>query len=174
MHRDGETIRAAMPAMGRRRRRLSPARWRRPPGPGPAGGANRRGPGAAAGQAIEPRDPVDALLGAAHDADATVQQIKRQFADGRLTAAELEALGSWLDRVGRLAKTVLDARIDERRVRLSEQQGQLLAGGLEWFLRTSIPTDQHADARQQIGRMLRALGRGEVPGERPAAIEGGP
>lgn len=70
--------------------------------------------------------------------------------------------------MSRIAKTVLDARVDERRTRLSEQQGQLLHKGSEWFVLTSIPTAQHADARQQIAQMLRSLGRGEVPGERPA------
>lgn len=126
-----------------------------------------------AGQVVEQRDPGEALVAAAHDADSMVQRLKGRLATGELTGAELSAFSEWLDRVGRLAKVTMDARIDERRTRISEQQAQLLHRGLDWFIRTSIPAAQHADARQQIAQMLRGFDRGEVPGERPA-IEAGP
>ncbi len=119
-----------------------------------------------AGQVVEQRDPGEALLGAAHDADATVQQIKRQFADGRLTAADLEALGSWLDRVGRLAKTVLDARIDERRLRIDERQARLLADGMMWVI-GQLPAEHREQTRRLAAQMLRSLSAGVVPSGRP-------
>lgn len=126
-----------------------------------------------AGQVVEERDPGEALLAAARDADQMLQRVKGQLDAGRLTGADLTAFGEWIDRVGRLSKLVIDTRLEERRTRLSEQQAKLLVSGLNWFITTSIPTAQHANARQQLAQMLRALDRGEVPGERPA-IEAGP
>lgn len=73
---------------------------------------------------IQLRDPADALLAAATSADGLVQRLQQELDDDeRLTPATLWALGEWLDRVGRLSKLTLDARIDERKVRLSEAQG---------------------------------------------------
>lgn len=129
------------------------------------------GRAALAGQPVEQRDPGEALVAAAADADSMLQRLKSRLATGELTGTELTAFGEWIDRTSRIAKTVLDARIDERRARLTEQQGQLLYAGLDQFVRT-LPADLHAGARRQIAQMLRALGRGEVPGERPA-IEAG-
>ncbi|RZU16431.1 hypothetical protein EV645_3996 [Kribbella rubisoli] len=77
------------------------------------------------GDPIEVRDPGEALLAAATTADGLVQRLQHELAEAeRLAPATLMALGEWLDRVGRLSKTVLDARIDERRTRVSEAQGQ--------------------------------------------------
>lgn len=73
---------------------------------------------------IEVRDPADALMAAAMLADELVQRLHRDLREkGTLNSASLMALGDGLDRVGRLSKVVIDARIDERRVRLSEAQG---------------------------------------------------
>jgi hypothetical protein len=78
--------------------------------------------------AAVPRDPATALLAAAQDADSILQRIKLTIGrDQELTPALLTALGDWIDRTSRVAKLVVDARIDERRTRLSEQQGRILA-----------------------------------------------
>jgi hypothetical protein len=61
-----------------------------------------------AGGEWEDRDPGEALVAAAQDADALVQRLKTQLGGGTLDAASLLALGNWLDRVGQLSKLVLD------------------------------------------------------------------
>lgn len=83
----------------------------------------------AAGADWEERDPGEALMAACADADALVQRLKRQLATSeQIDQASLTAFGEWIDRVGRLSKVVIDARIDERRTRLAEHQGVLLVG----------------------------------------------
>ena len=77
----------------------------------------------ASGEVTVYRDPGEALVSAAVDADQIVQKLKRALESGeQIKAGELRALGEWLDRTGRLAKTVLDARVDERKVRITELQ----------------------------------------------------
>lgn len=84
---------------------------------------------------IEERDPADALLSAATTADKLVQRLTQEMdEEGTLRPATVTALGEWLDRAGRLSKTVLDARIDERRTRVSEAQGIQLLGVLRGVL----------------------------------------
>jgi len=108
------------------------------------------------------------LLAAAHDADEMLQRLKAQLVDGPLTGADLLGLGDWIDRVGRLAKVTLDARIAERKARLTEDQGRLLVGGLTWFI-SQLPLDvpQQAAARALLPPMLRSLSDGVVPSGRP-------
>lgn len=111
---------------------------------------------------IQVRDPAEALLAAATAADGLVQRLQQELAeDERLTPATLWSLGEWLDRVGRLSKTVLDARVDERRTRVSEAQGQLIAtavrqilGGLE------LSPQQQALVPVVVPRVLRAIESG--------------
>ncbi len=77
----------------------------------------------ASGEVTVYRDPGEALVSAAVDADQIVQRLKLALESGeQIKAGELRALGEWLDRTGRLAKTVLDARVDERKVRITELQ----------------------------------------------------
>lgn len=114
------------------------------------------------GELVEQRDPADALLAAAQDADGMLQRLKRDMAEGTLQPAQLLAFGDWIDRTARIAKTVLDARIDERKARLAERDGQLLASGLQWWLR-QVGLDQDPRARSLLGLMLRELGAGRVP-----------
>lgn len=66
------------------------------------------------------------------------------------------------DRVVRFAKVAHDMGIAEAQIRLAEQQGQLLAGGLSWWLeRRGLANDPAA--RADLAVMLRALGEGRVP-----------
>lgn len=88
-----------------------------------------------AGEPWDERDPGEALMAAASDADALVQRLKRQLVTAeQVDHASLTALGEWIDRVGRLSKVVLDARIDERRMRVSERQGTQIAGVIKAIL----------------------------------------
>lgn len=77
------------------------------------------------------RDPATALLAACHDADSILAQLKAQAAgEERLTAATLTAMGDWLDRVTRIAKVVLDARVDARLVQIEEARANLVVGAV--------------------------------------------
>jgi hypothetical protein len=71
------------------------------------------------------------------------------------------------DRIVRFAKTAHDMGIAEAQIRLAEQQGQLLASGLGWFL-AELHLEEDARARELLGVMLRALAEGRAP----QAIEG--
>jgi len=97
------------------------------------------------------RDPSEALIEAAKEADRFAQAVAAAARDrgmpGALTstrvddgarrveiAALLDALGQWLDRVGRLSSAVVTLRLDERRVQLAEAQGQLIEGVIRGIL----------------------------------------
>ncbi len=69
----------------------------------------------------------DVLLGAMNDSHALLQRLKQNIANGSVTAADLTALGEWIDRTARVSKAVVDAGVEERRVRMSEQAGALVA-----------------------------------------------
>jgi hypothetical protein len=125
----------------------------------------------ASGAVTEYRDPGEALVSAAVDADRIVQLLKRSLESGEtLKAGELRLLGEWLDRTGRLAKTVLDARVDERRVRLTEAQlvqaHQLLAAVLVEL--------GHDPGDPDVIAAVESCGRRLVAGERqPLALISG-
>ncbi|MFD8556802.1 hypothetical protein ACFV1N_05875 [Streptosporangium canum] len=81
------------------------------------------------------RDPATALYGAAQDADEVVQRLKATIAErGGLDAASLEAFGTWLDRVSRLSKAVIDSGAHKHQVVLAERQGMLLAQAVRQIL----------------------------------------
>lgn len=120
---------------------------------------------------IEVRDPADALMAAATLADELVQRLHRDLRErGTLNSASLMALGDGLDRVGRLSKVVIDARIDERKVRLSEAQGVQMHRVLVGVL-TDLGHDVSpgSEAAQVVLRHLAPLRAGSL-----RVIEGGP
>lgn len=81
------------------------------------------------------RDPAEVLLGAVADLDAMAQRIKDQIErSGDWTATDYVALRDALEMAARWSKAVLDARVDERRVRIGEQQGQQVAGAIKAIL----------------------------------------
>lgn len=101
---------------------------------------------------IEVRDPGDALLAAAETADELMQRLRIELAkDGTLSPSLLAAIGDWLDRSGRLNKTVLDARLDERSARLLERN-------------TRISELQSQQLREVLRRILTELGHDLTPG----------
>jgi hypothetical protein len=114
------------------------------------------------GEVVEPRSPAEALLAAAADADAMLQRLKRDLVAGALTPAAVMSFGEWIDRTARVTKTVLDAGIDERKTRIAESEGALLAGGLSWLLGV-LQLDHDDRARSLLGYMLRELDAGRVP-----------
>ncbi|MEJ7633848.1 hypothetical protein [Aeromicrobium sp.] len=74
------------------------------------------------------RDAGEILVSTMQDGDTIYQHLYRRFRAGIATDADVAAMGAWVDRTNRLAKTVLDARIEERRTQLAESDGLLVAG----------------------------------------------
>lgn len=79
-------------------------------------------------------DAADVLTSAMNDSHSLLQRLKSNIADGRVTVADLTALGDWVDRAARISKLVVDAGIEERRTRVSEAQGQLLVVAIQQIL----------------------------------------
>lgn len=98
------------------------------------------------GDEFAERDPGEVLLAAVADVDGIVQKLKARIREaGELTPSDLDALGEWLDRASRMARSVLDARVDERRVQVNERQGQLVADvlrGALWDLARMLAAGQ--------------------------------
>lgn len=116
----------------------------------------------------EPRDAGEALAAAAQNGDQVLRSLQlRMELAGELRAHDLEALGQWMDRVSRLSKAVLDARIDVRRAELNEKQGQLVALIIRAiFARLNLSPSQQAISGRVAAEVLRAAAVGG-----PAAIE---
>jgi hypothetical protein len=109
---------------------------------------------------VEVRDPAEALLAAAREADVMAQRLRSRLdANGLLDASSVEALGQWLDRVARISKIVLDARVDERRLRISEARGNYWAAVIKEILAgLALTPEQWSRAdlvvRQSTARVL--------------------
>jgi hypothetical protein len=132
-------------------------------------GANRRVRAAAAARVaaaeaalagLPARDPAEALISAAQEADRIAQGLAvRVRGGGEMVATDLAALGEWLDRVGRLARSVVDSRLDERRVRIDERLGGALAEVIRRVVdQLPLTAEQRDEARPVIARELRAVG----------------
>ena len=82
-----------------------------------------------------PRDPGEALAAAAVNADQVLRSLQQRVElSGELRAHDLDALRTWMELVSRLSKAVLDAGVDERRIRIAEQQGEQVAGAIKAIL----------------------------------------
>ncbi len=114
-------------------------------------------------QSARRRHPSEILLDAVHALDVLEQQARLQLS----ADASPDQVAAWASDVraaAALAKTALDVQVDERRVRLAEDQGRLLASGLEWFLdRVALRGVARTEARRLMGVMLSALAEGHVP-----------
>lgn len=74
------------------------------------------------------RPPWEVLSDALDAADSLMRQARMAAAEGgRVTVEQLDRLVDAIERAARMAKVALDAGVDERRVRLAEAQGVLLA-----------------------------------------------
>ena len=51
--------------------------------------------------------------------------------------------GEWIDRSAKHAKLALDAGVEERKVRIAEAQGELLAGVIKAILGVWVPETLH-------------------------------
>jgi hypothetical protein len=107
------------------------------------------------------REPGEVLLAAVSDVDAIVQKIKQQVQRREeLSGTDLLALGEWLDRAAKLAKTALDAGVQERQVRLAEAQGRLVAQVIREVLRALGHNPHDPGVVRIVSTQLRALGSG--------------
>lgn len=115
----------------------------------------------------QPRDPGEALAAAAVNADQVLRSLQQRVElSGELRAHDLEALRTWMELVSRLSKAVLDAGIDERRAKLDEQTGSLVALIIRAiFERLNLSPAQRAISGRVAAEVLRAAHGG------PAAIE---
>lgn len=77
------------------------------------------------------------------------------------TVAQLDALGVWLDRVQRLAKTASDAGVSERRVRVAEAQLLLMDGAIRAVVRALGHDPADPSVAKVIEGELRALDAAE-------------
>lgn len=120
-------------------------------------------------QSAPDRDPAQMLLDATGEAD----RIVRRLLDGEdvMSRASLTAVGEWLDRVARLSKLVLDARIDERLARVSEVQGQLIAFCVRRILDDlDLTTEQQQLVPTVVPRALRQMAELEAGNGRVAQL----
>jgi hypothetical protein len=75
--------------------------------------------------------------------------------------AILDVYGQERDRLVRIAKTTLDAGVEERRVQLAESQGALVAGAIRRILvRLNLTAEQEALVGVVVPSELRALAGG--------------
>lgn len=111
------------------------------------------------GDGLVDRSPADALLSAAKDADLVIQRLKSQVRDGKgLNLATLGVLGDWIDRVGRLSKVVIDAKLDERAVQLAQADADRVVNAFTETVKVLNLTP--ADKDLAIQTFLDALDRG--------------
>lgn len=87
-------------------------------------------------------EAADVLTGAMNDAHSLLQRLKQNIAAGRVTGADLDALGAWVDRSARIAKLVVDANIEERRTKITEAQGLVIAGVIKQVLADLMLSDE--------------------------------
>ena len=128
-------------------------------------------------------DPLDALVESVHEAAANVAVLRLELAELRVQVSADGAIAvpdpktgrfearvhvlvalynDERDRMVRYAKLCLDAGVDERRVRLAEAQGQLLARVVQAAVDACDPTPQErAAATQAAARVMRQIGAGE-------------
>ena len=126
-------------------------------------------------EAVEPiDDPVLALAELAAEVRATVRALGQRvnsLEDVRYPSplgteqvrAELDLLGQYQDRLGRMLTALGRLGLDERRVQLSEAQAAVLVGVVDRLLVfLALPRDEEAAARDELARIFRSLDAGEV------------
>lgn len=85
------------------------------------------------------------------------------FATSEAVRGLVELESAERDRCVRFAKTAHDMGIAEAQIRLAEQQGELLAGGLRWFISALVlSAEQAVRVPELMTRMLRALASGDL------------
>jgi hypothetical protein len=114
--------------------------------------------------------PIAALLDQAREAAALTRTLAEMVGEYRDTGHDdtLQAALGLYERIGRLSaqvnKMVLDANLDERMVRIHEQETEAVAVAAETAIRElHLPPDQYAAFRAVFGRELHAYAEGRKP-----------
>lgn len=119
-----------------------------------------------------PIDPVQALLDLVAEANGAVKflgdicrvldkpelLVTYNNFQGEMVKAQLRLYGEWVDRLAKLAKTAIDAGIEERRLRLREREGAALIYTLRKVLSSlHLTPSQRDQAYSLAGDTLRQL-----------------
>ncbi|MCT1761270.1 hypothetical protein M3A95_06835 [Micrococcus luteus] len=128
-------------------------------------------------EAVEPiADPVLALAELAAEVKATVRALGQRvnaLQDPRYvsplgteqTRAELTLLGQYQDRLARMLTTLGQLGLDERRVKITEAQAAVLVQVLDrLFAFLALPAERDAEARAEVGRLIREVAAAETVG----------
>ena len=108
-------------------------------------------------------DAADVMLAAMNDSHGLLQRLKANIASGQVQVSDLSALGDWIDRAARISKMVADAGIEERRMKLTEGQGQLIALAIRQILDAlGLSPDQQQLVPVVVPRILRSIGEAEA------------
>lgn len=107
----------------------------------------------------EKRTPAEALMAAGSALDAGLQAMADLVeAGGVVTADAIRELRAQADASGRMQKIILDAGIEERRVRISEQQGARIATAIRAILEDlRLSPEQQAMVSEVVPRRLREV-----------------
>lgn len=107
----------------------------------------------------EHRTPAEALMAAGSSLDSGLQAMESLVeAGGVVTADALRELRAQAEASGRMQKLIVDAGIDERRVRISEAQGAQVAVAIRGILDgLHLTSDQQRLAGEVVPRQLRML-----------------
>lgn len=105
------------------------------------------------------RSPWEVLGDVLHTADVVAQAAREEVTDGNVSPEAVYALTEAIERAGRWAKTALDAGVDERRTRVAEQEGAILAGAVRSILdRLELSPTQQALVGTVVPEELRRAG----------------
>lgn len=111
---------------------------------------------------VQALDPDAFVWGETQRADDASRGTKATSAAGVNVWVKLHAEAS--TKLADIAEQCVRAGLDERRIRLAEQQGQLLVAGLQWlFARLELSARKAELANRLVLEMLRALNAGQVP-----------
>lgn len=107
----------------------------------------------------EKRTPAEALMAAGSALDAGLQAIAELVESGGVVTADaIRELRAQADASGRMQKIILDAGIEERRVRISEAQGAQVAAAIRGILDgLQLTREQQRLASEVVPRQLRRL-----------------
>ncbi|TFV49531.1 hypothetical protein [Blastococcus sp. TF02A-35] len=95
------------------------------------------------------------------NADQVLRSLQQRVElSGELRAHDLEALRTWMELVSRLSKAVLDAKVDERRMRLSEQTAAEFVVAMKAVLVALGHDPSHPAVLRVVSTQLRALDAG--------------
>lgn len=114
------------------------------------------------GPDVEERSPAEALMAAGRSLDFGLQALERLAADGGGDPAVFLGIRAAAVESGRIAKLLLDARLDERRLLMTERDQADLARVIETVLAAWGLDPWSADVRATVHDALQKLATGDM------------